>query len=237
LTLCPDWTLVKTSPSEIDLKKLHCRSWKCDCCGPERRAQVIATVIAGQPNRFLTLTVNPAYGSSPEERRGMLANALKLLVKRLHRWRPGATFEYFAVVEKTLRGEPHLHIALRGPYIPQKLISSIMDELIHAPTVDIRKVDKPHRAAYYLAKYLTKAPEQFGTFKRYWKSRNWEVDPDPEFAKPAPGMPRYKLEKRPRHELDTELMHDGWVRSLFSRDLTKYFPGYLRPPNSYAEAP
>jgi len=229
LTLCCDWTLVKQLPGEIDTKMLECRAWTCDRCGPKRQRRLISEVIHGDPNRFLTLTVNPAFGDSPDDRRAMLADALKLLVKRLRRWKPTETFDYFVVVERTKAGEPHFHITLRCPYVPQRLISSIMNELIHAPTVDIRAISSAKKAAYYIAKYVSKAPDQFAGFKRYFHSQNWEVDPPDENDEHHQGEPRWVVDRRPEREIARELFQAGYFRSLFSLTVTKYFPGIDHP--------
>lgn len=131
---------------------------------------------SGLPNRFLTLTVNPEVGSSPGDRLRLLSHAWHTLAKRLRRAYGPKAIEYLAVVEKTKRGEPHLHILLRSPFLPQKLISDAMRELINAPVVDIRKIRRARDVAAYVAKYVTKAPHHFDGAKRYWHTPGYEVD-------------------------------------------------------------
>lgn len=140
---------------------------------------------SGQPNRFLTLTVNPAFEGSPEARLTSLAGAWNIVCKRLRRRYKGKPIEYLAVVEETKRGEPHLHILLKSPFIPHDLISQWMGELIHAPVVDIRSIKSARQIANYVAKYISKKPAQFGTHKRYWQSRAYDQsspEPSPDAA-------------------------------------------------------
>jgi len=134
----------------------------------------MAMAAAGNPVRFVTLTINPSVGTSPAERLGMLSHAWRTLVKRARRRWPKQTLDYLAIVEATQLGEPHLHILVRGPYMPQKWISSVMRELVNSPIVDIRKIKSLRHVVAYVAKYITKAPAQFGDAKRYWCTQTWE---------------------------------------------------------------
>jgi len=140
--------------------------------------------VSGQPNRFLTLTVNPAYLDSPEERLLALTAAWRTLVKRLRRTHGKTELEYLAVVEKTKAGEPHLHILLRSAYLSQRVISDAMRELVQAPIVDIRRIRRPIEVVRYVAKYITKAPEHFAGGKRYWRTPSFEQHDTP-YVPPA----------------------------------------------------
>ena len=103
-----------------------------------------------------------------------LSDALKILIKRARRKFRKAPIEYFAVFEETKKGAPHLHILMRAPYVPQKWISAVMDELIKSPIVDIRKIHGKRMVVNYIAKYVSKGPAAFGTLKRYWTSRGYD---------------------------------------------------------------
>jgi len=179
MTICREWSLVKTLPDSRHAKPLYCRSWGCDICQPKRKAQLLALAASGSPNRFLTLTVNPATSDSPESRLRALSHAWKVIVKRLRREHGNHAINYLAVVESTKLGEPHLHILLRTPFISQRWLSSAMQELIDAPIVDIRKIRNQREVVRYVAKYITKAPAQFGSAKRYWSTPAYELDKEP----------------------------------------------------------
>lgn len=119
----------------------------------------------------------------------MLSHAWNVLLKRIRRAHPGKSIEYLVVTEATKRGEPHLHILLRSPYLPHDMLSAAMAELISAPIVDIRKITGRKEIAAYVAKYIAKAPEQFGTAKRYWSSRAWDLPSElPAFEVPLPNL-------------------------------------------------
>lgn len=143
--------------------------------------------MSGQPTTFLTLTVNPANGQDATDRARQLSDAWKIVVKRARRKFTKALIEYMAVFEETKKGEPHLHIVARAPYIPQKWLSQQMDELIAAPIVDIRKVGSVKNAARYVAKYVGKGPKAFAALKRYWQSTGWDLE----------RVPRVKGEEKP----------------------------------------
>jgi len=180
MTICSEWSLVKHTPEFKRAKPLYCRSWGCEVCRPRRKAQLMALCAAGAPVRFLTLTHNPRHGEDPHERLLRLSWAWRTAVKRLKRIYGKSSIAYLAIVEETKAGEPHLHILLRSPYIPQHVISRIMAELIDSPIVDIRKIRSMKEVVRYVAKYVTKAPAQFGSAKRYWRTSDWDVRADTE---------------------------------------------------------
>lgn len=132
----------------------------------------------GQPTSFITLTVNPARGQSPDERAAELSNAWRLIAKRARRKFTKAPLEYLAIFEETKKGEPHLHILCRAPFIPQKWLSDQMQELMQAPIVDIRRVKSTAEAAKYVAKYAGKGPKPFATLKRYWSTPKYDLTRD-----------------------------------------------------------
>jgi len=189
LTLCRESSLVNHRPEQTTAICLKCRSWTCEHCRPERRRQLMAQAASGEPNRFITLTTNPRVGEGPEQRLKALSHAWNVIVKRLRRQHPNKRCEYLAVVEATKRGEPHLHILYRGPFVPQKVLSFWMAELTEAKIVDIRKVKHQREVVRYVAKYITKKPAQFGASKRYWKSRAYVLEDteDPFVREPISG--------------------------------------------------
>jgi len=173
LTLCSETTLVKRLPDRIKVITLFCRSWGCPICAPKRAGQVAHDITRGKPTKFLTLTVNPKVFGSPEERADRLATAFRKWIRIQRKRFPAAEVEYYAVFERTKQGEPHLHVAGRWPYIPQREISQFFDAELSAPVVDIQGARTPKGLARYLSKYLSKDCTKFGTLKRYFRSRAW----------------------------------------------------------------
>jgi len=225
MSLCREWTLVKHEPETRRARPLKCRSWGCEQCRPDRKAQLLARAAAGSATRFLTLTVNPSVGSSPAERLRMLSHAWRTVVKRIRREHGHDSCEFLAVVEETKKGEPHLHILLRSVYLPQKFLSDAMNELISSPIVDIRKIRNRREVINYVAKYIAKAPAQFDGSKRYWTSKNWEppvevkTEHEETFAYP------WQVDKRPLFQVLDEWVHEGFVPRQETRDTLIAFLG------------
>jgi hypothetical protein len=128
---------------------------------------------------------------------------------------------YMACAEETKAGEPHLHILLRAPFIPQQWISEQMEDLIQSPIVWIERIKSTKSAIAYVSKYVAKAPAQFGKSKRYWMSRHWEINKGD--REPSPLYDRGRLSvvhKRYEEWRDEILYHqkipvpltDGWFR-------------------------
>lgn len=166
-------TIVKQQGGTIRAIKVTCRSWGCESCSRDRAKKLIREAQEGAPERFITLTVNPHWFNSPIERAQKLVAAWRLIRRRFLKMRPNAVVEFMAVFERTKLGEPHLHIVQRGSFMPQKWLSSQLEELIGAKIVDIRYIRSKKTVAFYIFKYIGKEPFQFGTLKRYWRSRRF----------------------------------------------------------------
>lgn len=208
--LCAQYLLQSHTQSGDAIRPLPCRRWTCEYCQPKRHRQLIAIALSGQPNKMLTLTVNPAVGETPTERRRLLHNAWRTLHKRMCRRTKTKAIPYIAFVERTKQGEPHLHILMRCKYIPFKWYRANMRKLIRAPHVHIKKVSSQARAAFYVTKYCTKEPAQFGTQKRYWLSRNYQID---DSYQPEHHPQERAITGRIRENFQTFIdarLHQGW---------------------------
>ena len=178
--LCSEASLVNHGERAIRAITLRCRCWSCDFCLPMRKARLVEDVAAGQPNRLLTLTTRYVEGADPiaEARRFTLAwGRLWRLIRKRY---PGQSLAFFVVREAHKSGWPHIHVALRAPFIKWEWLSAQWEALTGSSGADIRAIYKAGDAAKYLAKYIGKDPHRFGTTKRYWHSRNWfDVRPEP----------------------------------------------------------
>lgn len=175
--MCGFGALIHDSAVAVDIKPTRCRSWTCDECAPLRRAQCEIIARRGRPNKFLTLTCNPRIGVSPLDRMGRMKKKLPLLIRRMERF-TGKRIPYFWTTEKTKAGEPHIHMLLRADFVPHKCISKWWNELTGAFIVYIEAVENKKKAAKYVSKYLNKSLEKFGNFKRYSKTRDYELPPE-----------------------------------------------------------
>lgn len=76
---------VKMEDGRAKAFSLPCNSWTCPKCAPRRRKRLIAQAISGEPNTFITLTVNPNLYSEPEEAARDLVQSWDILKKRMER--------------------------------------------------------------------------------------------------------------------------------------------------------
>lgn len=211
MALCGSWSLVAHRRGGTVAHTLWCRSWVCVDCEPYRKAALKTFARSGNPKTFLTLTVNPSVGTDPVDRARRLVEAFRILIRRARARYTKSPIEYFAVFEATKKGEPHLHVLLRAPYIPQKWISDTMAELIEAPVVDIRFIDNVGRAAHYVAKYIGKKPGKFGTLKRYWHSPGYSPNESCPADRDDISIRRWFVVKRPLWLIAQDLEQLGFV--------------------------
>jgi len=179
---CGRGTVVKWSRHGIVVSSCRCKSWACEVCCRSRRRQLRDAIESGKPTRFLTLTWDASRPETPEEARALMGPAFKLLMGRMRRKLGGRQLEYASIVERTIRGYPHFHIAMRCPWISTRWISKTWATLIDAPIVKIKRVKTIAGLAVYLSKYLSKDPNRIGTGKRYWFSQGYRPDRSEERA-------------------------------------------------------
>lgn len=132
-----------------------------------------------------------------------------------------AKLHYMSFAEETKRGEPHIHILLRSPYIPQRWLSQQMQELIKSPIVWVERIKSQRQAIGYVSKYVTKAPAQFGKARRYWVSKEYEVnkgeyEPKPRVFRQFVRVVRQRFEEFAEQVIVKGLLPyplaDGWIR-------------------------
>lgn len=173
MSLCHAAAAVKIEENSLEIASLPCRSWGCPQCRRRRWRELKALGEGGVPNTFITLTVNPAKYMSPSARAQELAHAWRRVRRRALKTFNLQRLPFIAVFEKTKRGEPHLHILCRVPWLPQSWLSAQMEAEIGAPIVDIRRVKNASQAIRYVAKYIGKDPHRFDGVKRYWRSQDY----------------------------------------------------------------
>lgn len=173
--LCTELTLVKKKGSALTFEPLRCKRWTCEHCNPLNHKALRRKCLDGHPTTMITLTSNPAMGDSPDARARRMVEAWRLIRQSWSREHAGQKIPFIAVFERTRRGEPHIHILCRAPYIPQRWLSRRMRELSGAPVCDIRQIKNKSHAAYYVAKYLSKGTHRFIGCKRYWRSHDFDL--------------------------------------------------------------
>ncbi len=207
--LCSEASMVNRGWDGVQAVSLRCRAWTCPLCRDDRRKQLVALALAGQPDKFITLTVNPAWGSSPYERARALADAWRTVV-RLAKTKYGLkALPYLCVFEACESGEPHLHILARVKWISHSWLRAQMKRLINAPIVEIEQVKNKKKLAYYISKYIGKDPQRFESCKRYWSTRDYQLtkyEPEPPEGR---WDPSWKLVRTPLRALAAEWRVQG----------------------------
>ncbi len=209
--LCSEASLVNKGWDGVQAVSLRCRAWTCPLCRDDRRKQLIALALAGQPDKFITLTVNPAWGESPYQRARALADAWRTVV-RLAKTKYGLkALPYLCVFEACESGEPHLHILARVKWISHSWLRAQMKRLINAPIVEIEQVKNKKKLAYYISKYIGKDPQRFESCKRYWCTRDYQLttyEPEPPEGRWDTG---WNLVRTPLRALADEWRDQGLV--------------------------
>lgn len=132
----------------------RCGRWGCRHCGERKIVHFAKRVEAAQPNRLVTLTVNPARHADPRAAYDATRRTLPAYITKLRR-RHGP-IEFFRVLEATKKGWPHYHLVTRSGYLPQAELSRLWDEMTGAPIVDVRQIKRRDKVYFYVVKYLAK---------------------------------------------------------------------------------
>lgn len=188
-----------------------CKRWSCELCQPHRRAAVIRQILNGNPNRMLTLTHRQPPGVSPERVARWMAEALPEFIRLCRKKVGAAGLEYFCVFEAHEAGGPHLHIALRSPFIAQKWLKRVWYRLTGSFIVDIRAVGSVNRTAAYMGKYLGKDLHKFGTLKRYWQSKGYQTEEQKVFERtfPPSWKGKWRAVDKPLAKVEEDLREQG----------------------------
>ncbi len=207
--LCSEACLVNHGHDGIRAVSLRCRSWGCPLCCEARHRQLVALALSGKPTTFITLTVNPAWGSSPFERAAALADAWRVVVRLAKTKYKLKRIPYLCVFEAQKSGEPHLHILARVPWISHNWLREQMRRLMAAPIVDIQRVRSQKKLAYYVSKYIGKDPHRFQTCKRYWATRDWELTKFVHEPPPGRWHSGWEIVRTPLDQLAEEWRESG----------------------------
>jgi len=215
--LCSEASLVNHGLGAIRAITLRCRCWSCDWCLPMRKARLVKDVAAGKPTKLLTLTTRVVEGADPVAEARRQGDAWARLWRLIRKRYPDHELAFFIVREAHKSGWPHIHVALRTPFISWEWLTGQWEALTGSPGIDIRAIYNSADAAKYLAKYIGKDPMRFGTTKRYWHSRNWfDVRPDPQ---PPTGdwNSKWYIVKEHLGQLAEHAWMRGWAISMKGR--------------------
>lgn len=180
--LCSPLSSLKSSPDGLEIAPVRCKKWDCPHCHQINRRRVIAIAMASKPKAMLTLTVSAKMHPTPTDAATALKEGLRLLRLRLKRHPRLSNFEFMAVFEKHKSGYPHLHLLIKGDYLPWKWLRRVWEEITGSYHVDIRKISNRGMAAFYVAKYIGKDLTAFEGCKRWWRSHGFSKEASDEYA-------------------------------------------------------
>lgn len=215
--LCTPDLAVKGTAAEGEAHPIRCKRWSCPVCAEINRARVIQIAKAAKPRALLTLTVSSKDYPEPNDAAQALKKGLRLLRLRLARHPKLENFQFLAVFERHKSGHPHLHLLIKGSFIPWKWLRSVWEDVTGSYMVDIRKIATTGQAAMYCAKYIGKDLSAFAHCKRWWRSHGYSEgvsdDYEPDWRL---GMPTRHLAEV--HRVRAVLAYEGFDIERIGRD-------------------
>lgn len=161
------WLQRSPSTGKVRVCSNTCKLRWCPACRREHAARSrrsLTRTLESAPKdawKFLTLTVKHSNDSLGDQVKHLRTSFRRMRQRKL--WK--SHYEYgVAVLEISFNAStecwhPHLHVLLRGTYVPQKDLSREWLTCTRgSPIVDIRVVRDPRQAVHYVTKYLTKPP-------------------------------------------------------------------------------
>lgn len=209
--VCPTGTILASAAGTYQLFPARCKKWSCDPCGKKKARELANRIARARAYSFLTLTYRADPDISPQLALDRLNDAWRKLWKRWKREYGAACKGYVKIVELQRNGTPHLHLALRAPFIPQAHISAAWAELTGSPIVDIRVVKTKSGIARYLAKYLTKARERVASRRRWSQSKQFLPQQEKRNPEPDDAPVSYSFHRPDLDTLHYNLLQDGYV--------------------------
>ncbi len=220
---CAEWALVKEQGRETTVLPLLCKCWTCEECNPRRKHRLAQEAIAGNPNRFLTITSRYKQDGCPHAAARALVKAWRIIRTEYEKKHGKGSLQFLAVFEATKKGWPHLHIVVRSGWIDWHWLKKRMSYLLDSPSVDIRKIKSVQQLSHYLTKYLTKKPEAFKGTKRYWRSLRFLTPSSEEDDTAADDPVYYRVVRRPWMELACSLFLSGTLSEETEQEVRRFY--------------
>lgn len=225
--LCTPDLVVKGNVAKGEAHPIRCKRWGCPICHEINRRKVIRIAAAAGPRAMLTLTVDAKLYPDPASAALALKEGLRLLRLGLKRHERLKNFEFLAVFEKHKSGLPHLHLLIKGSYIPWQYLKRRWREVTGSTQIFINYIRNTRQAAAYAAKYIGKDLTKFEGCKRWWRSHGYSegvVDdwvPDDTLGKPV----RYEADI---HRVRLAALWEGFALERAGRDGIRWRgpPGY-----------
>lgn len=221
--LCTPEVSVKADIAGGEASPVRCKRWSCPVCKEINRARVIAIAKAARPRALLTLTVSAKDFPDPAQAADELKRGLRLLRLRLKRAEKLTNFQFLAVFEKHKSGHPHLHLLIKGKFIPWQVLRKMWEEITGSFMVDIRRISTVGQAALYCAKYIGKDLSSFPHCKRWWRSHDYsdDVPEDYQTEKASGQWGRFMVGW---YALRPAMEKAGWVVETTGRERIRWRP-------------
>ena len=188
--LCSKGIVIQLDPDAAVLTfiPMTCKKWSCKYCAPRLADKLHRRIHYAQPNKFITLTVDPAHIGNPIDAEERIRKTWPKFVAAIRKHRPD--FEYLRVLEYQKNGWPHLHLLARCHYIPHKLLANTWHSKVLNGFVSIKAVKNPDTIGQELTKYIRKSFTLNAVFhknrKAYTTSKRFFQDPSDVQDHPPP---------------------------------------------------
>lgn len=225
---CPNGALVALGEHTLLLAPARCKRWRCPDCGWRKARDLARRIMLAQPTRFVTLTVRPSPALTAKEELDRMNKAWRNVWKRIKRLYGDRAYGYVRIVELHKSGVPHLHIAMRCPYLPQSTLSRWWHNETSSPIVDIRAIRTERGLSRYLAKYLTKSYDQIPGSRKWSQTRDFLPSLQKQPREPEEIRPTWQWTPAKLETLQTAMRATGWheYEGLWVE------PGWAQPPEA-----
>ncbi|MBA7545034.1 hypothetical protein ES705_37396 [subsurface metagenome] len=162
---------------------LSCSRLDCPVCGDRKRRRMVAEIMAGKPERLLTLTLRTIRSHTPHQSARRIRGAWRRFIALVRKAFPD--FRYWKAMEFTKAGTAHLHVACRGSYIPQRMLRAMWLKASGSYIVHVEAIRDARHGAVEVAKYVVKSAQRLGqmdppirltSHSRDWMLGDWKKD-------------------------------------------------------------
>lgn len=177
---CGESSLFADGPNAKAICPHACNTWACEECGPTKLAGLRALIMAGQPTLMLTLTERPDPARTKEQQAREQTEAWKKFYAKMCRYLKLKHIPFIWHREAHENGTSHLHILMRLDKLSRHWAKDEWCKLTGSYIVHVDAIDNAGGIAAYTTKHTAKQPAKFGTCKRYFASRDWDLRQKPE---------------------------------------------------------
>lgn len=204
---CGAATIATTGDGVEDVCRFRCKNPAKECCLDWWLAKAVGLILGGNPGLFLTLTIRWKKGQSQEHAARRLQKAWRNYRLWWNRTKPDKEIHCIQFWDFTEVGRPHLHLAVKGTFLPIWPLRAFMRAQIGSPQCEIEPFPPGRAGARYIAKYVRKSVYKLKGFSRYSRTHKWDERPPLEPVTPElKGCTPRLIDKTPAQWLHERLM-------------------------------